>query len=173
MIRMIERDDIDPVYRLHVDAFGEDEHDNVAQLAVDLLREGSAKPDNAFVALKKNRIVGCVIFSCIDIQGSAPVKAMILAPLAVSSKHQRAGIGTALVQHGLAILRSQGVDILFVYGDPNYYSRFGFATGHQVAAPFPLKYPRGWLACELTENALPSTSCMAKCVKALCRPEYW
>jgi putative acetyltransferase len=170
---MVERDDIDAVYRLHIDAFGEDERDIVAQLAVDLLREESAPPSNAFVALKENRIVGCVIFSCLELQGGAKVKAMILAPLAVSSENQRTGIGTALLEHGLSVLKSQAVDVVFVYGDPNFYSRFGFATGHQVAAPFPLKFPRGWLARELTENTLPLKPCEAKCVNALSRPEYW
>ncbi len=173
MIRTVNANDLDAIYRLHMDAFDEDERESVAQMAVDLLRDESNKALNAFVAVEEGHVVGCVIFSCVKVHGSVPVNASILAPLVVSKEHQRAGIGSDLVKHGLAVLKSQGVGLVFVYGDPNYYSRFGFAASHQVAAPYPLKYPEAWMACELSEGMIDSVTGEAMCASALSRPEYW
>lgn len=172
-IRTVNAEDLTNVYCLHMDAFAEDERELVAQLALDLLRDETAEPILALVAEKDDRIVGCAIFSCVTIQAGTPSIAAILAPLAVASKHQRAGVGSALVRHGLATLRSQGVGLVLVYGNPTYYSRFGFAAGHQVVAPFPLKYPDAWMACELAEGLFQAAKGSATCAKSLSRPEYW
>ena len=51
---------------------------------------------------------------------------MGLAPLEVLPTHQRKGIGTALVQHGLRILRERGCPFVIVLGHPSYYPRFEF-----------------------------------------------
>ena len=50
----------------------------------------------------------------------------VLAPVAVATDQQGKGIGQRLLIHGLASLRSAGVDIVMTYGDPNYYAKVGF-----------------------------------------------
>ena len=47
-----------------------------------------------------------------------------------------------------------GVDILFVYGDPKYYSRFGFSADAAVRyiPPYRLQYPFGWQGIALKER---------------------
>lgn len=173
-IRTVNAEDLPNVYDLHLDAFGEEEGELVAQLALDLLRDDTAEPILSLVAEKDDRIVGCVIYSCVTIHNGGPLeKTVILAPLAVASKQQRAGVGSALVRHGLAVLRSQGVGLVLVYGNPQYYSRFGFAAGHQIVAPFPLKYPDAWMACELTDGLFNSVKGLAECALSISRPEYW
>lgn len=51
-----------------------------------------------------------------------------LGPLAVSPVLHRQGIGSHLVNHGLAELRSRGAVGCVVFGNPAYHGRFGFAS---------------------------------------------
>jgi predicted N-acetyltransferase YhbS len=52
------------------------------------------------------------------------------------------GLGTALVRTGFDRLKEQGVEHVFVLGDPAYYSRFGFAPERRATPPFPI--PDAW-----------------------------
>jgi putative acetyltransferase len=61
-----------------------------------------------------------------------------LAPLAVAEAHRRQGIGADLVCGGLGNLASRGETLVFVLGDPAYYTRFGFAA--EAAQPFTCAY---------------------------------
>lgn len=51
---------------------------------------------------------------------------VLLGPLAVEPALRGLGLGRALVQHGCAAARAQGVKGLFVIGDETYYRNFGF-----------------------------------------------
>ena len=57
------------------------------------------------------------------------VNVQILSPLGVRPDSQRQGIGSALIERGLAILSSREVPAVFLEGDPRYYGRFGFEQG--------------------------------------------
>ncbi|CAD7778098.1 MAG: hypothetical protein KIIPBIDF_00975 [Candidatus Methanoperedenaceae archaeon GB50] len=46
----------------------------------------------------------------------------MLAPVAVSTEHQRKGIGQALINYGLDELKKRSVSIVVTYGDPSFYS---------------------------------------------------
>jgi putative acetyltransferase len=61
---------------------------------------------------------------------------MGLAPLAVLPDYQGQGIGSGLVEHGLAVLRERGCPFVVVLGHPDYYPRFGFkrASAHGLAS---------------------------------------
>jgi putative acetyltransferase len=106
------------------------------------------------VALDAGEIVGHILFSRlgVEIEGRV-VRAAALAPMAVSPDRQRQGIGSRLVQDGLAELRSIGCEAVIVLGHPGYYPRFGFsaALAEKLAAPF-----RGeaFMALELMPGAL-------------------
>jgi putative acetyltransferase len=72
-----------------------------------------------------DEIVGFVAFSRL-ILDNANAHALALAPLAVSPKRQRQGVGHALVREGISRAGAAGCDALIVLGDPAYYGRFGF-----------------------------------------------
>ena len=115
---------------IHQRAFGGDHGLVVADL-VDSLRETITPKDGlSLVAGHDGQIVGHVMFtvSLLD----APrrlVDVHVLSPLGVMPGQQKRGIGSALVRKGLRVLAQRAVPLVFLEGDPGYYSRFGFAPG--------------------------------------------
>src|SRR5262245_3554810 len=102
--------------RVLLDAFGQSHE---AKLVDDLRAAGDIAL--ALVA-ELDDIVGFVAFSRL-ILDNANAQALALAPLAVSPKCQRQGVGHALVREGIASAGAAGQDALLVLGDPAYYSR--------------------------------------------------
>ena len=106
--------------------------------------------------------------------GSKPEEAIwILAPLAVKTSSQGKGIGGSLVNHCLEQLGTVGASGVFVYGDPDYYGRFGFdqESASQVSAPFPLEYPEGWQA--LWWKTVDTSSGSLAVSGPLNKPDLW
>lgn len=127
-----------------------------------------------FSASKDGCLAGCAVFTRLRFESDERV-AFILSPMAVASRFQASGVGTALLTHGLNALRDRGVDIAVTYGDPNYYKRVGYSpiTEAVIQAPLTLTQPEGWLAQSLTERPLDVVEGKSRCVDALMRPEYW
>jgi len=155
-------------------AFDPSERESVSQLAIDLLEDKTALPILSLVAEQDNEIIGSVIFSSVTIEGAEGVSAYILAPLAVAGFAQRSGIGTQLINKGLETLKERGAEIVLVYGDPDYYMRTGFRSGHNLKPPHKLKYPEeAWMAQGLVESILIKTQGTVRCAMSLSSPEYW
>ncbi|MGW2937103.1 GNAT family N-acetyltransferase [Streptomyces sp. NPDC055722] len=136
--------DSEPVRDIDLRAFGE--HGLVVADLVDTLRQTITPADGlSLVAESDGRIVGHVMFtrSLLD----APrrlVEVQVLSPLAVMPEHHKRGIGSALVRHGLKILAERSVPLVFLEGDPGYYSRFGFTPGGDQGFRKPsLRIPDG------------------------------
>ncbi|MCK2149410.1 hypothetical protein MYE70_10065 [Marinobacter alexandrii] len=68
-----------------------------------------------------------------------------------------------------------GVDLVFTYGDPNYYSKVGFKPVSQeiATAPFELTHPEGWLDLSLTGGEITPLPGVARCVDAFNDPALW
>lgn len=68
-----------------------------------------------------------------------------------------------------------GVNIVFVYGDPKYYGRFGFSAdaAHQYTTPYKLQYPFGWQAILLKAVDIEKSHVAITCVTALGDPKLW
>jgi len=71
-------------------------------------------------------LIGHIAFSPVTVDGPGDDRLLGLAPLAVLPAWQGHGVGTALVEAGLARARAAGAELVFVLGDPAYYRRFGF-----------------------------------------------
>jgi putative acetyltransferase len=108
-------------------AFLEAEHSggNEARI-VERLREAAALTVS-LVATEDERILGHVAFSPVTVDGLSDGW-FGLGPVAVVPDRQRQGIGTALIEAGLARLRAHGSKGCVVLGEPAYYRRFGFAA---------------------------------------------
>src|SRR6056297_1330980 len=147
-LRESRGEDLDAIRGVHGSAFPEEKRDSVIRLALELARTASDTRTLSLLAERDDRVVGHVVFSPVRIEKSGGLEGYILAPLGVSSEAQGGGVGSALVRHGLARLKSQGIDVVLVYGDPRYYGRFGFEAGlgERFTAPYALQYSFGWQA---------------------------
>ena len=118
-----DRGDISGIYS---SAFPEGERELVAKLAIDLLSEPSTPEIISLIAETDDSAVGHIAFSPVVTDGHKDHRAYILAPLAVRPAHQQHGIGSTLVEYGMRQLSALQAHTVFVYGDPDYYGRFGF-----------------------------------------------
>lgn len=164
--------DAGAIHELYHQAFATEEAALVATCATTLLAaEGT---HCSLVAINDKMIVGHISFSALFSAASQQCVASILAPLAVHPQRQRAGIGSALIKQGFQMLGDMGIALVFVYGDPAYYGRFGFqqkaATGFTF--PYPLQYPDGMQAVYLANHQSVSAQALT-CVPALQQANLW
>lgn len=175
-IRSAKSEDRDRILSVHRDAFGAEEGEVITNLVAEMLDDPSAVPINSLVATHRDQIVGHVLLTSVRIEPSE-VSAQILAPLAVARDHQGIGIGTKLVKEAFMDLQSNGVELVFVLGYPDYYSRFGFAPagarGFQTPYPILPKNADAWMVKELSTGALERYEGTVRCCKALGQPQYW
>jgi putative acetyltransferase len=99
----------------------------------------------------------------------------ILAPLGVKPDYQKRRTGAKLIEYGMQTLYVMGVHVVFVYGDPTYYGRFGFSAdaARQYTTPYKLQYPFGWQAIVLNTCAIEKPPAAITCVTSLCDPKLW
>ncbi len=106
----------------------------------------------SLVAEAGDAIIGHIAFTRCQVGGNAAVA--LLGPLAVAPAHQRQGVGSALVQHGIQRERAVGTIAILVLGDPAYYGRFGFRQEHGIEPPYKLPDDWGpaWQSLALQDN---------------------
>ncbi len=121
------------------------------------LRENRmAATDLSFVATVGSTIVGTLRFWHVEAGRQA---ALLLGPLAVDASQRGAGIGSALLDHGLTRARKLGHDGVILVGDAPYYQRFGFAHGpvQGLVLPGPVDLDR-FLGLEFVRGSLTRAS---------------
>ncbi len=136
-----ERDgDADAIRALVTAAFLGAEHSSGSEGAIVNALRASGKLTVSLVAERDDAIVGHVAFSPVTIDGR-DLGWFGLGPVAVSPDHQRQGIGTRLIEAGLAQLRETEAQGCVVLGDPAYYARFAFVSDPALAYPgVPAEY---------------------------------
>lgn len=174
-IRIATGNDQDDIHNIYYSAFAHDEREMVSKLAVDLLSEETTPQTISLVAEIEGSIVGHVAFSPVEICNSDYLQGYILAPLGVKPDYQKQRIGSKLIQKGIQKLSHTGVNILFVYGDPDYYSRFGFSveTAVRYSPPYRLEFPFGWQGIVLNEYKIEQPANKITCVTSLSDPALW
>ncbi len=174
-IRIATDQDRDRVRGIHLAAFPDSERDLVADLAERLLCEPTLPPAVSLIAETDDGVAGHVAFSPVWSEDDREMNGYILAPLGVHPESQKRGVGLGLVEAGMQRLKAAGVQVVFVYGDPAYYGRFGFSVESAAGyvPPYALQYPHGWQACELSEVGGERREVRVTCVDALCDPELW
>ncbi len=148
-IRPEKPEDIDAIREVNRQAFGQEDE---GQLVDALRREGYARV--SLVADEAGQLVGHILFSELPISTDAgTTRALALAPMAVVPARQRKGIGSQLIQAGLAACRKDGHRIVVVVGHPAYYPRFGFSAHLAEPLQAPFSGP-AFMALELVPAAL-------------------
>ena len=151
LIRSEAADDAEAIAGVIERAFADHpQSDQTEHHIVNVLRAAGAL-SVSLVAAGGERIVGHVAFSPIRISDGRQ-QWFGLGPVAVEPLLQRQGIGTALIEAGLARLRSAGAQGCVVFGNPAYYCRFGFASHDALVYPGA---PPGYFMARSFSSAVP------------------
>lgn len=113
-------------------------------------------PELSLIAEWHEEVVGHILFSEVMIQTeNKQVPTLALAPMAVSPRHQKQGIGSLLVQQGLEKAQQFGYEHVVVLGHPNFYPKFGFVSSVSkgIEPPFPVP-EEVFMVLELKERSL-------------------
>jgi putative acetyltransferase len=154
IIRLETPNDIKSIEEVTLAAFTGLFSDNPTEhLIVNGLREAGML-SLSLVAEMDGQVVGHVAFSPVLIDGEDRGW-YGLGPISVSPELQKQGIGSALIEEGLAKLRELGAQGCVLEGSPKYYQRFGFksypgltyefapAPEYFMAQPFHEEVPEG------------------------------
>jgi hypothetical protein len=83
----------------------------------------------AYVIEDNDKIIGHINYSEGEIRYENDIEpAVILGPVAIDKDCQNKGLGSELINCTLKIAQDDGIPHVFVVGDENYYSRFGFQS---------------------------------------------
>ncbi len=155
LIRQETSKDYNDVYNLIKEAFATAEHsDGNEQDLVEALRNGDAfVPELSLVADIDGKIAGHILFT----EGKVGEDTtLVLAPLSVSPKYQKQGIGTSLIKEGHKIAKKMGYQYSLVLGSESYYPRFGYLPAEQFGIEIPDGMPaENFMAIQLQEDAKP------------------
>ena len=173
-LRKARLEDAEGIREVYENAFPEEEKELVSNLAVDLLSEESGRPVLSMVAEEEGGIIGHVALSPVFERCSNVFLGHILAPLAVRSEWQKKGVGSSLIREGTARLEKEA-EVLLVYGDPEYYGRFGFEAevAEKYEPPYPLAFPFGWQGMQIGERSARGDSMEIECVAPLSNRKLW
>ncbi|MGR3764297.1 GNAT family N-acetyltransferase [Rossellomorea sp. NS-SX7] len=128
-------------------------------ILIEKIRESEAYiPELSLVGFTdRGFLAGHILFSKIHIENDAGemIPSIALAPVAVHPEYQGEGIGTSLIQEGIARARNLGYTSVIVLGHPTYYPRFGFkrASEFSIKAPFDIG-DEFFMAMELEKSGL-------------------
>lgn len=132
---------------------GCDEHYLLHQLR----RSGGYLPGMHFIAENDGQLIGSIVYSRSEVRGDdgQARQTLTFGPLSVLPGYQQQGVGATLLRHTLAIARENGERAIIIFGDPAYYTRFGFLP----ASTFGITLPDGstfdaFQALELYPGAL-------------------
>lgn len=107
----------------------------------------------SLVAEIDGQVVGHIAFSPVTVSDGT-TGWYGLGPVSVLPDYQKQGIGKALINKGLSLLKDMGGQGCALVGDPNYYKRFGFKNYPELVhegvpqevfliLPFTEKIPKG------------------------------
>ncbi|MEM1241591.1 MAG: N-acetyltransferase, partial [Cyanobacteria bacterium P01_H01_bin.26] len=159
-------------------AFGPDQGPEIVELIAGLFSDSTAEPVLSLVADINGIVAGHVLFTIATVASyRTDVSARILAPLAVKQEFQGKGIGTALIQTGLTKLTDASVELVFVLGDPAYYSRLAFrpagVLGLAAPHPIPPEHADAWMVQPLRAGILGTVTGTVQCANVLNDPRHW
>ena len=127
IIRPEHPNDAAAIIRINELAFKSEPHSEQTEHFIVLALRNAGALSVSLVAERSDQVIGHVAFSPVQFSDGSD-HWYGLGPVAVLPELQHQGVGKALINSGLASLRSLGAAGCVVLGDPNYYGRFGFKS---------------------------------------------
>lgn len=125
-VRLERKDEWNQIGSLVTDAFG-DSH--VADL-LNALRASTAWRDLSFVAEIDGALAAHMAFTRGWLDAPTQlVEVLILSPMSVAPEWQRQGIGKELIRKTIKLLAKREEPLIFLEGNPRFYSQVGFLPG--------------------------------------------
>lgn len=113
------------------------------------------------IACDNDAIVGNIIYSRAKIvnEENKEFEVLCMGPIAVLPSYQNQGIGSLLMEHSIEKARQLGYKGIVIFGNPDYYHRFGFVN----AKEYNIRTSWGdnldaFMALELYEDSLKGVS---------------
>lgn len=109
------------------------------------------------VAEVDGKVVGNIVYTKAKIFGDDGNchEVICFGPISVHPDFQRQGIGSLLIEHTKKQAQEMGFRAILIYGDPDYYRRFGFVPAERYGIGTPDNmYADPLQALELSEGAL-------------------
>lgn len=137
-------------WNLHVP--GCNEHYLVHKLRAD----SAFIPELSRVAELEGKIVGAIYYAKARVNDT---KVLAFGPLCVEPELQNKGIGSRLLRETLELARTTDFDGIIIFGEPEYYPRFGFKTcdNFGITTSDGSNFPP-FMGLELREGALSALS---------------
>jgi putative acetyltransferase len=118
-------------------------------------------PELDFVAELDGKLVGNIVYTR-GVIANDPGKnhnVICFGPISVLPAYQKQGIGGALIRYSFDKAKSMGFTVVCIYGDPRYYSRFGFRCAERYdIKTSDGKFAVALMALELVPGALREIS---------------
>ncbi|MFD3157318.1 GNAT family N-acetyltransferase [Haloimpatiens sp. FM7330] len=114
-----------------------------------------------FVACDEEKIVGNIIYTKAKVinENNEEFEILCMGPLGVLPSYQGKGIGTLLMKHSIKVAKTLGYNAIIIFGNPNYYHRFGFenAKKYNIQTSWGDNFEE-FMALELYEGSLERIS---------------
>jgi predicted N-acetyltransferase YhbS len=109
-----------------------------------------------FVTIYNNELIGNIVYVKAKIKNmDKKYTVLTFGPISVLPEYQNNGIGSRLIKHTIGLSKEMGYKAIIIYGDPEYYKRFGFKESKEYSITNKEgKYPAALLVLELYPNAL-------------------
>lgn len=114
-------------------------------------------PELAIVAVYEGRVIGNIVYLKASVKGDDgnDHEVLCLGPIAVLPEHQGKGVGGKLIAYTKKFACELGFRAIFLYGDPDYYSRQGFVPAEEFGIrTADNMFAAAHHACPLYKNAL-------------------
>lgn len=114
-----------------------------------------------FVACDEEMIVGNVVYTKAKVinENNEELEILCMGPLGILPSYQGKGIGSLLMRHSIKVAKALGYNAVVIFGNPNYYHRFGFenAQKYNIQTSWGANF-EDFMALELYEGSLEGIS---------------
>lgn len=112
-------------------------------------------PEFSFVAEYQNKIIGNIFYARSHVinELNEKLNTLTFGPVSVLPEYQRKGVGSALIQHTVAIAKQKDYPAIIIYGSPGNYCKHDFKSSkdYQISTEDG-RYPYSLLVLELKKD---------------------